>query len=293
MERIRHFLLYLARTYFDDRCLRSASALAYTTLLSLVPLITVVLAIFAVLPIFDNFAEQAKQFIFANFVPTSGDAIRSYFDQFTAVASQLTSISLLFLFISALMLMKTIESTLNDIWHIKTMRHPLARLATYFAMLVIVPLLIGISLTVTSFLSSLPFIGHTAFISSVETNILTLLPFISSFTACTMLYYHVPNTKVPLRHALVGALFAAILFEVAKKGFAFYVTSFPTYQMIYGALSTIPVFLLWIYVSWLVIIFGAAITYCLGNPEPTIVEPAETTESQEPEEVMEPGKASE
>ncbi len=261
------FSVYLAKTYFDDCGLCSASALTFTTLLSLVPLITVILTLFAILPIFNGFAEQAKQFIFNNFMPASGEAIQHYLDQFTAGANQLTSIGLGFLFISALMLMNTIESTLNDIWHVQEKRKLLAKLFIYFTMLTTVPLLIGISLSITSYLSSLPFIGQTTLISDIENQLLRFLPFISSFMACSLLYTHVPNTKVQIKHALIGALVAAILFELAKKGFAFYITSFPTYELIYGALSTIPVFLMWIYISWLVIIFGAAITYCLGHPE--------------------------
>ncbi len=253
----------VSQAFYDDRCLRSSAALTYTTLLSLVPLSTVIFSVFAAFPMFDSVAGQIQNFIFENFVPTSGDAIQHYLEEFSSKTSKLTAIGTAFLIISALLMMNTIEGAMNDIWHIKSSRKPVAKFMVYWAMLTLGPILIGASIAFTSYLTSLPLLSETALISGLGSKLLLLLPFLATTIACTLLYAIVPNTYVPLQHALAGAIVAAALFELAKKGFAVYVTAFPTYEMIYGALATIPVFLIWLYLSWMVAMLGAEISYCL------------------------------
>ncbi len=257
------FFQAVSQAFYDDRCLRSSAALTYTTLLSLVPLSTVIFSVFAAFPMFDSVAGQIQNFIFENFVPTSGDAIQHYLEEFSSKTSKLTAIGTAFLIISALLMMNTIEGAMNDIWHIKSSRKPVAKFIVYWAMLTLGPILIGASIAFTSYLTSLPLFSETALISGLGSQLLLLLPFLATTIACTLLYAIVPNTYVPLRHALSGAIVAAALFELAKKGFAVYVTAFPTYEMIYGALATIPVFLIWLYLSWMVVMLGAEISYCL------------------------------
>ncbi|HHJ81278.1 MAG TPA: virulence factor BrkB family protein, partial [Candidatus Tenderia electrophaga] len=251
------FVRALGQAFYDDRCLRSSAALTYTTLLSLVPLSTVIFSVFAAFPMFDSVANQIQGFIFENFVPTSGNAIQHYLEEFSSKASQLTAIGAAFLIISALLLMNTIEGAMNDIWHIKSSRKAIPKFIVYWAMLTLGPILVGASIAFTSYLSSLPLI------SDLTAKLLFLLPFFASTLACTLLYAVVPNTYVPIRHAFTGAVVAAILFEIAKKTFALYITAFPTYEMIYGALATIPIFLIWLYISWMVVMLGAEISYCL------------------------------
>lgn len=265
LEQAFSFLRYLTQIFYDDRCLRSSAALTYTTLLSLVPLSTVIFSVFAAFPMFDNFAGQIQAFVFENFVPTSGEAIQQHIEQFANKTSQLTAIGAVFLILSALLMMNTIEGALNDIWYIKSKRKAVPKFMVYWAMLTLGPILIGASLAVTSYLTSLPMFSETALIAGLKAKLLALLPFFATTLACTLLYAVVPNTYVPLRNALIGAVVAALLFELAKKGFALYVTTFPTYQMIYGALATIPVFLVWLYLSWMVVMLGAEISYCLTH----------------------------
>jgi membrane protein len=263
LKQLFSFLRYVAQTFYDDRCLRSSAALTYTTLLSLVPLSTVIFSVFAAFPMFDAFAAQLQNFVFENFVPTSSEAIQEHIQEFASKTSKLTAIGAGFLILSALLMMNTIEGAMNDIWHIKSERKAIPKFMVYWAMLTLGPILVGASLAVTSYLTSLPLFNETALIAGLKANLLALLPFFATTIACTLLYAIVPNTYVPLRSALTGAVVAAVLFELAKKGFALYVTAFPTYEMIYGALATIPVFLVWLYLSWMVVMLGAEISYCL------------------------------
>ena len=262
---IRPFLRFLLSNFSDDRCQRSAAALCYTTLLSLVPLSAVVFSIFAAFPVFGEIATEIQNFIFQNFVPTSGEIIQQHITQFAEKASHLTAIGIVFLILSALLLMNTIEAAMNDIWHVSSPRRALSKFMVYWSTLTLGPILIGTSLVITSYLTSLPFFKETALLGGLWTQLLGLLPFLATLLACTLLYAAVPNTKVSIRHALVGATIAAALFELAKKGFAFYVTEFPTYEVVYGALASIPVFLVWVYLSWLVVLLGAEVTYSLAK----------------------------
>jgi membrane protein len=266
------FLGFLARTYYKDRCLRSAAALCYTTLLSLVPLTAVVFSIFAAFPVFETIAADIQAFVFNNFIPTSGEVIQQYIEQFASKASKLTAIGIAFLVLSALLMMNTIEGAINDIWYITTPRKPIPKFMMYWAVLTLGPILIGASLAITSYLTSLPLFSEAAFIADLKTKLLGLLPFLATMLACTLLYAAVPNTHVPLRNAIIGAVIAAALFELAKKGFALYITAFPTYEVVYGALATIPVFLVWVYLSWMVVLLGAEISYCLTHRASSIDE---------------------
>ena len=261
------FIRYVAETFYDDRCLRSAAALTYTTLLSLVPLSTVIFSVFAAFPMFDSVSGQIQSFVFENFVPTSGESIQGYIEEFSSKTSKLTAIGIAFLILSALLMMNTIEGAMNDIWYINSNRKPIPKFMVYWAMLTLGPILVGASLALTSYLTSLPLFSETAIIVDIKTKLLGVLPFLATTMACTLLYTVVPNTYVPLRYAFSGAVVAAILFELAKKGFALYVTAFPTYEMIYGALATIPVFLVWLYLSWMVVMLGAEICYCLYHKQ--------------------------
>ncbi len=265
LKKLFSFIRYVADTFYADRCLRSSAALTYTTLLSLVPLSTVIFSVFSAFPMFDTFAVQIQTFVFENFVPTSGEAIQQYLEEFSSKTTRLTAIGTVFLILSALLMMNTIEGAINDIWHLSNGRKILSKFMVYWAMLTLGPILVGASLAVSSYLTSLPLFTETALIVDIKTSLLGLLPFFSTTLACTLLYAVVPNTYVPVRHAFVGAVIAAVLFEFAKKGFALYITAFPTYQLIYGALATIPVFLVWLYLSWMVVLLGAQISYCLHH----------------------------
>lgn len=250
------FARLLGRRYGDDRLNRVAQSLSYTTLLALVPFTTVAFAILSVFPVFEEWMATIQTFIYRHFVPASGDTVQYYLQQFSQKSAQLTAIGLLFLIVTALMLMETIEYTFNEIWRVQQKRKALYRFLTYWAILTLGPILLAVSLSLTSYVVSLPLFEKTMG-GSVRAFFLNSLPFLFEVLAFTLLYLAVPNTHVRWRHALVGSVLTAVLFEMAKWGFAYFVVHFSSYQLVYGAIATLPVFLIWIYLSWMVVLLGA------------------------------------
>lgn len=253
----------LVASFVKHGNLQRASALAYTTLLSLVPLMAVVFAIFSAFPIADQLAQKVQDFVFQNFMPAAGEAVQAYLAKFSAKAGRMSGVSFIALLVVALLLMGSIESAFNDIWEVKRKRRLLGRFLVYWAALSLGPVLIAISILASSYIVSLPLLNQAS-VSQVGKEISNLVPMASSVLAFALFYWLVPNKSVRGWHALSGGLLAAILFEWAKSGFAWYVTSFTSYQAIYGALAAVPIFLVWIYVSWLVVLLGAEFVHVLG-----------------------------
>ncbi|MGK0296842.1 MAG: membrane protein [Gammaproteobacteria bacterium] len=258
------FIRYVFQQFFARRTMQSASSLAYTTLLSLVPLIAVMFSFFSNLQVFKELSEVIQDFVFSNFVPSFGQTIQDYLISFSIKASHLTTTGIIFLAIIALMLMSTIDSALDNIWHVKKRRGLIARFLVYWAILTLGPVLIGVSFYSTSYLLALPLIETVDSAVMIKARLLAFMPFFTSSAAFTILYVLVPNTHVNRRHAIAGGVTAAVLFELAKYAFGIYVKAVPTYQLIYGAVAAIPMFLIWIYVSWLIVLLGAQISYSLS-----------------------------
>lgn len=240
----------------DTGCSYRAAALSFTTLLSLIPLMTLGFSILAKYHRFRKISEQIQDFIFSNFLASSGKNVQIYLKNFVADVSQLSFISLIFLIITATMMMFTLEQTLNNIWKTDKRRHWTLTALLYWTALLFIPILIGFAL----FLSShfvIPLIK-----ASVITKIfLVLLPFLLSIFSFTFLYTLVPHCPVPFRYGFIGAIIATILFEGAKYLFSLYLHYFPTYKIIYGALSAFPLFLVWIYICWVITLIGATLTF--------------------------------
>ncbi len=261
---IRNFSRLLFSRFVEDQGLPQAASLTYATLLSLVPLMTVSLAIFSAFPIGDKMAVVVQDFVFENFMPNSGEVLQEHLQNFSAKASRLSGTGFAFLIVVALLLMANIDKALNTIWRVRRKRRFVAKFIVYWSILSLGPLLIGVSMVVTSYLVSIPIFSDAAETISVLHRLLKVTPVLASASAFTLLYAVVPNRRVPIRQALYGGLFAALLFELAKRGFAFYLTHFPTYEAIYGALAAFPIFLVWIYLSWVVTLLGAEFSCCLG-----------------------------
>lgn len=259
------FFRYFGYCITSVQSLQIASALAYTTLLSLVPLIAVVFSFLGALPGFGQFETQIREFVFSNFVPAFGETINQYLGQFTGEAKKLTFTGVLFLLVIALMLMATIENAFNRIWKVGETRRPVFRFLIYWLLLTLGPILVGAGLASTSYFLSLPAVDSLGGWFELKKRLLTILPFLTTSIALTLLYLLVPNCYVAPRHALAGGGLAAILFETVKYGFGYYVKTVPTYQAIYGALAVLPIFLVWIYVSWVVVLLGAQLTYSLST----------------------------
>ena len=263
LRRLAAFVRLLLSRFIADQGLLNAGSLTYTTLLSLVPLMAVSLAIFSAFPVSERVVGEIQDFIFHNFVPASGEVVQRYLQEFSGKASRLSGVGFGFLVLVAVMMMVNIDHAINAIWRVHRKRSPLAMFLMYWAILTLGPLLIGISMAVTSFLVSMPLFSETTVNRELRSYVLALMPLLSSMVAFTLLYALVPNRRVPFLHALAGGGLAALLFELAKHGFAFYLTNFPTYEAIYGALAVIPIFLVWIYLSWVIALLGAEFSYCL------------------------------
>lgn len=263
LRRAAEFAVYLYRRFFRDECLRHAATLSYTTLLAIVPLVTVVFTLLAAFPVFEPITDKVRLFIFSNLVPTSGEVVHSYIERFSSKATQLTAAGTIGLLATALLLMSAVDQALNEIAHVQRRRSPVQGFLIYWALLTMGPLLMGASLAMTSYLEALSALDVLG-LPRARQALLSVVPLGMEFLAFLFLYQAVPNRRVPLRHAALGALLAALLFELAKRAFAWYVTSFPTYEAIYGALAALPVFLLWLYLSWFVVLLGAEFTQALS-----------------------------
>lgn len=250
------FWRFLGRRFLEDRAPNSAAALTYTSLFAVVPMMTVTFAMLSAIPAFQGTGEQIQNFIFRNFVPSSGEALQEYLRGFTDQARQLTWIGAVLLAVTACMMLMTTEKTFNAIWRVRQPRRGVSSFLLYWAILSLGPLLLGAGFAVTTYVASLSLLSGPHALLGPKT-LLTLAPPLFSTAAFTLLYAAVPNTRVPLRHALVGGVFAALLIEVAKNLFGHFVSLFPGYRLIYGAFATVPLFLLWLYLSWLIVLLGA------------------------------------
>lgn len=258
------WMQYLNRC-IDDQITVNAGYLAYVTLLSIVPLVAVGVAIFSAFPGFESTLVTIENFLFTNLVPTSSDVIKEHISAFAGNANKMTAVGVGFLAAVSLLLIRNVDATLNRIWRIKKKRPMMISFAVYWMVLSLGPVLLGASIGVTSYIVSLVSFADQG-IPGFSGFLLKLLPYIISMIGFIMLYTLVPNTRVPFRAAIPGALFAAMLFELTKKGFALYISHFPSYEVIYGALATIPILFVWVYLSWVVVLLGAEFTVCI-SPE--------------------------
>ena len=258
----------IVHRFFDDQCLRIAASLSFTTLLSLVPLLAVSFAIFAAFPAFNGIQNQLQDFVFQNFVPTAGNVISMYFTNFTQNAGKLTAIGITGLAMTAIMLLATIENCLNRIFRVQVRRSRTSRLLIFWALLTMGPLLIGMSLSLSTYHYAL-----SAWFDVVQINlsvgalmIREVLPNLIMMLTLTIVYIFVPNRSVRWQSGVTGGILAGILFAILKKVFALFVSNFTAYQTIYGVLASIPIFLIWMYLAWTVVLIGALTTAVLEDP---------------------------
>jgi len=257
------FFHAVARRFHEERGLQTSGSLTYTTLLALVPLLTVALATATAFPVFDDAVAALQLFILKNVLPDAPgvSAVPELIHSFSRNAGRLTAIGLAAFLVTGVMLMLTIDNALNRIFRVERRRALPQRVMTYWAVLTLGPVLIGGSLSMTSFAVAAS-LGKLN-LNLVADTVLRVLPFLFTCAALTMLYAVVPYRRIELQHALAGGILAGIAFELAKRGLALYLARFPTYTLIYGAFATVPIFLVWLYLSWLVVLAGATITALL------------------------------
>lgn len=245
---------------------RTAGSLAFTTLLGIVPLATVALEFAARFPVFEQWMGALEAFLLKHMLPESANAVvNTHIREFTEKAAGLTGISIVFIVVTATMLIATVEREINVLWGVARRRSLPRRLFVYALGVTLGPVLVGASISVSTWLitqslAAIPLRG------TLKPMILPMLPLAFSTLALALLYASVPVRHVPWRYAFSGALLAALAFEGAKTGFALYLAHVPTYELVYGALAALPVFLIWVYVCWLIVLAGAAVTATLTLP---------------------------
>ncbi|MHA3902658.1 YihY family inner membrane protein [Castellaniella sp. WN] len=242
---------------------RVASSLTFTTVLAIVPMLAVVLALFTAFPLFAEFHKALETFLGESLLPPSvSDTIMRYLNQFAAQASGLTAVGGAFLVVTSILLIMTIDEAFNEIWNVARQRPMRQRLLVYWAIISLGPILMGASLWASSVLAreSLGYIGNLPEGIGLLLNLVPLLMSVLGFTA---LFVFVPNCRVLWRDAALGGLGTTAVLAVMKAGFTAYLTRFPSYTVIYGAFATLPIFLLWIYLSWLVVLMGATVASLL------------------------------
>lgn len=253
----------------EERLAQVAGSLTFTTVLSVVPFLAASFALFTRIPIFGRFKDAIEQYLLRSLIPADiSRTVLKHLTQFAANASGLTLVGSLFVLATAVAMLLTVENVLNRIWRVKKDRPLHRRVGLYLVMLAIGPPILGASLWTTSYLlgASIGLIGSMA--PGVKF-LLDLGPVLLGVVGLAGVFYFVPNTKVRRRDAIAGGLMASVAFEVGKRGFAAYLLKVPTYKTMYGAFAAFPVFLLWVYFSWLVTLTAALITANLGRTKRT------------------------
>ena len=262
---VRDLVRFARRRLTEERISEVAASLTFTTVLALVPVLTIAFAIFTTFPLFTTFRDSLDAYFMQILMPKGiSNTILDYLSQFAAKASRLSAVGAVFLIVTAIMMFGTVDRTLNQIWRVTEPRPFLQRMVIYWAVMTMGPLLLGASLSFASELSPLmSLLGRET--ALLRTTLMVLVSLAFSTLAFSLLYLTVPNRIVDWRDAMIGGLVAAIAFEITRRLFAFFIAQGPSssYKVVYGALAALPIFLIWVYLFWLITLVGAVIAAAL------------------------------
>ncbi len=255
---------YLYRRMHEAMILRVASSLSYTTLIAVVPLLAIALAIFAAFPGFDDVRSQVQEFLIQYFVPNIEQNIQEYMTKFIGAAAKLTTAGVVGIAVTAILLLSTIENNFNFIFRVKRHRRIATKITLYWTIITLCPLLLGLAFSLKGYLLTLKYfhpehlIGYNFFMTILVPNLITLgVLFLS--------YVTVPNKKINMKHAFVGACTALVFMICLRIGFGYFLALNVTYKTLYGALATVPIVLIWLYSWWTIVLFGAVLTATLDE----------------------------
>jgi len=263
LSRLRDLWRFMQRRLSEEQVPQVAGSLTFTTVLAVVPVMTIAFAIFTTFPLFNTFRDALEAYFVQSLMPRGvTNTILDNLSLFAAKANRLSAVGAVTLVLTAIMMFAIVDRSLNRIWRVKTPRSFTQSLIVYWAIMTLGPLLIGASLSLTTLVSpvasilaqQLPWMGTVA---AISVSLMLMTMFFS------LLYLIVPNRLVDWRDALIGGLVAAIAFEMTNRGFAFFITKFPSYRVIYGALAAVPIFLVWVYLFWLITLLGAVLAVAL------------------------------
>ena len=250
------FLVYLKDRYKRDGCQESAAALTYMTLFAVVPLMTMMYSMFAIIPAFQGFGDQVEQLIFENLVPASGVEVQAYLREFSTQARQLSAVGGFILIVTSYLMLSNIEKTFNRIWQAAGGRRGLSSFLLYWGVLSFGPLLIGLGLLMHTYLLSFQLLVDEFDKFQLSAALLQYLPWLMTWAGFTLLFVAMPNCRVVFRYALWGGLLTTLFFQIAKGLFGLLVVN-SNYHTIYGAFAMVPMFLLWVYLCWVIVLAGA------------------------------------
>lgn len=258
------FVLFVLRRFEGNNSREQAGSLTYTTLFAVVPMLTVFLVIISSIKALEPARQQLQQLIYSNFLPKTSIAFDKALNSFTDNSSNLTIIGVLFLFVTTVMMLSSIETAFNRIWRVKETRNGIVGFMRYWTIISLGPILLGSAFVISSTMASLNvlssnFAGYEVDGAALLWIISIGLTIIGFFT----LYWTIPNRSVPIRAAMIAAVFSAVTFELLKNLFGFVMSNFTSYQLVYGAFAAVPIFLLWIFLSWNVVLLGVEISYAL------------------------------
>ena len=258
------FIFFVLRRFEADRCREQAGSLTYTTLFAVLTMLTVFLVIISSIKALEPARQQLQQMIYSNFLPKTSIAFDKAFNVFTENSSNLTVIGVLFLFITTVMMLTSIETVFNRIWRVTDTRSGIVGFMRYWTIISLGPILLGSAFAISSTLASMSVLSNSfggyqldwAFLLKMLSFGLTILGFF-------ILYWTIPNRTVPILAAMIAGLFGAVVFELLKHLFGFVMTNFTSYTIVYGAFAAVPIFLLWIFLSWNIVLLGVEISYAL------------------------------
>jgi membrane protein len=254
---------YLFSRFNADRCSENSAALTYMSLFALVPLLTVVYTMASAIPAFQGLEVKVQAFMFENLMPDTNSEIRGYLDQFSEQAKNLTGPGIIFLVVTAVLMLRNIEKAFNQIWRASENRSPVSSFMLYWAVLSLAPVTIGVALGLSTYLSSFAHVVEDYDVIGVQAFMLKIAPLALSTAGFSLIYVAVPNCRVPFKHCLVGGFVAAGAFHIARSVFTDLVVG-SSYTFIYGAFAAVPLFLLWIYLSWNIVLMGGILVHSMS-----------------------------
>lgn len=257
-KRFQSYLIFLKHRIQSDMIFRVAASLSYTSLIAIVPLVAIGLAIFAAFPVFNDVKEQIQQLLIRNVVPDLEQEISLYFNDFVNATAQLTTIGVVGIAVTAILMLSTIENSLNFIFKVYKPRNIKTKITLYWTVITLGPLLLGAAFSLRGYLYSLQ-----QYVPDSQIFLSNIIPHLITMLVLFMIYVMVPNKKVKISNALIGAVVAVVLFWLLRRFFGMVILSNATYKTLYGALAILPIFLIWMFSVWSVVIFGAVITASL------------------------------
>ena len=258
------FIRFVLYRFEADRCRESAGSLTYTTLFAIVPMLTVFLVIVSSIKALEPARQQMQTWIYSNFLPKTSIAFDKALNAFTENSSNLTIIGILFLFFTTVMMLSSIELAFNRIWRVRQARGGIVGFMRYWTIISLGPIILGTAFVLSSTVASMNLLSNT--VAGYQFDFAYVLLFISFALTClgfSLLYWTIPNRSVPIKSAVIAGVFSGVVFELLKNLFGFIMSNFTSYQLVYGAFAALPIFLLWIYTSWLVVLLGVQISYAI------------------------------